>query len=140
MATFVFDRTLADVQALNEKGTYNAADLNRVKSACVEIAAALNAAGIPVTLTTWPRATWTLANIPTDTDLDVFLENVGKLKAAIPNTSPAVPASYAYLTYEKANDIEKILYEVEKALNNMLSIFPRAGVWTSGGVIYEVNV
>lgn len=139
MAIFVFDRTLADVQALNEKGTYNAADLNRVKSACIEIAAALNAAGIPVTLTTWTRATWTLANIPTETDLEVFLENVGKLKAAIPNASPAVPASYAYLTYEKANDIEKILYEVEKALNNMLSIFPRAGVWTSGGVIYEVN-
>lgn len=139
MATFVFDRTLADVQALNEKGTYNAADLNRIKSACIEIADALTAAEIPVTLTTWTRATWTLANIPTDTDLDVFLENVGKLKAAIPNASPAVPASYAYLTYEKANDIEKILYEVEKALNNMLSIFPRAGVWTSGGVIYEVN-
>lgn len=135
MATYVFDRTLEDVKARNEKGTYNATDLNRVQSACDEIAAALTAAGIPVTLS-WTRSTWALSYIPTEAEMTEYLENIGKIKAALPNNSPAPPASMAYLTYEGANNIERMLYEVETLLNNMLSVFPRAGVWTSGGVIY----
>lgn len=138
MATFVYDRTLADVRARNTKGTYNASDLNRVQSACNEIAAELTAAGIPVTLT-WTRSSWAVSYIPTEAEMTEYLENIGIIKAALPNNAPAPPATMAYLTYEGANDIERMLYEVETLLNNMLAIFPRAGVWTSGGVINEVT-
>lgn len=138
MATFVFDRTLADVQAMNAKGTYNAADLTRVTMAINEIAADLNAEGYPVTIT-WLKQNWLVTDIPTVEQMDNYLENVGKIKAALPNTAPAPPASMAFLTYEGANNIERILYEVETLLNNTLSIYPRSGVWTSGGIIFEVT-
>lgn len=138
MATFVYDRTLEDVKARNEKGTYNATDLNRVQSACDEIAAALTAAGIPVSIS-WTRSSWATSYIPTEAEMTEYLENIGKIKAALPNTAPAPPASMAYLNYEGANKIERMLYEVETLLNNMLSIYPRAGVWPCGGVIYEVT-
>lgn len=138
MATFVYDRTLDDVRARNAKGTYNFADLNRVQNACTEIAAELTAAGIPVSIS-WTRPSWAISYIPTEAEMAEYLENIGKIKAALPNTAPAPPASMAYLTYEGANNIERMLYEVETLLNNRLSIFPRAGVWPCGGVIYEVT-
>lgn len=138
MATFVFDRTLADVQAMNSKGTYNAADLTRVTMAINEIAADLNTEGYPVTIT-WLKQNWLASDIPTVAQMDNYLENVGKIKAALPNAAPAPPASMAFLTYEGANNIERILYEVETLLNNTLSIYPRSGVWTSGGIIFEVT-
>ena len=138
MATFVFDRTLADVQAMNAKGTYNKEDLNRVIAACDEIAAELTAAGFPVSLT-WSRSSWTVANIPTTDEMQNYLDNIATIKAALPNNAPAVPASMAYLDYQGANDIEKILYEIQILVHNIVATYPRAGVWNSGGVIYEVT-
>lgn len=138
MATFVFDRTSEDVAARNAKGTYNATDLNRVQNACDEIAAALTAAGFPVALS-WTRSSWAVSYIPTETEMSEYLDNIGLIKAALPNNAPSPPASMAYLTYEGANDIERMLFEVETLLNNMLSTFPRSGVWSCGGVIYEVT-
>lgn len=138
MATFVYDRTFADVQAMNAKGTYNKEDLNRVISACDEIAAELTAAGFPVSLT-WLRSTWTVANIPTVEEMQNYLDNIALIKAAIPNAATSIPASMSYLDYIGANNIEKMLFEIQSLIENMGAIYPRAGVWNSGAVIYEVT-
>lgn len=138
MATFVFDRTLADVQAMNAKGTYNASDLNRVINAIDEIAAELTGIGIPTTIS-WLKSSYADTDIPTEAQMNEYLANVAIIKAALPNTSPNVPGSMAYLTYDKANDIEKILYEIETLINNMGSIFPKSGLYNSGAVIYPVD-
>ena len=136
MASFVFDRTLADVQALNAKGTYNAADLNRVQNAVDEIAALLSSAGIGVNLTPWTKATWSFEDIPTLTDMSVYLGNISKIRASIPNTAPALPSSMNYLTYEGANNIERALFEVQTLLRNLLLIYPKSGLFMSANVLY----
>ena len=48
--TLVTDRLQSDVDALNDKGTYNATDLNRVQSACEYIAERLSNYGYSVSL------------------------------------------------------------------------------------------
>ena len=48
----VIDRTKADVNAGNQKGTYNASDLNRVENAMSVIASRLTEAGYAVSITT----------------------------------------------------------------------------------------
>ena len=135
---FVTDRTAADVAALNDKGTYNTADINRVISNCNAIAQALNDAGIPITLT-WTRTTWYRTQFPTAELMAEYIANVNAIKAALPNNAPNAPASMAFLDYTGANNIEKILEEIYTLLNNMLSIFPRSGAAISGAVIYEVT-
>lgn len=50
----VIDRTRQDVQAQNEKGTYNAADLNRVTRACCYVATRLRAYGYGASLELCP--------------------------------------------------------------------------------------
>lgn len=135
MATFVYDRTLADVQAMNAKGTYNASDLNRVQDACDEIATLLTAAGIPTSLT-WDRATWDASLIPTASEMQTYLDNLTIIRNSLPNTAPAVPASMAYLTYEKANDIEKMLFELYNLVQNIMAVYIPSGVYNSGGVFY----
>lgn len=136
---FVTDRTQADVEARNSKGTYNAADLNRVISNCNTIAAALNAAGYPITIS-WSRTTWTRTQIPTETYMQEYLDNVNAIKAALPNNAPDAPETMAYLDYNGANDIEKLLEEIDRLLTGLLSIFPRAGTTISGAVIYGVTI
>lgn len=135
---FVTDRTQADVDARNEKGTYNRSDLNRVISNCNTIAAALNAAGFPVSIS-WSRTTWARTQIPTTAYMQEFLDNVNAIKAALPNNAPNAPASMAFLTFEGANDIEKILQEIDRLLTGLMTIYPRAGAAISGAVIYEVT-
>ena len=135
---FVTDRTQADVEARNSKGTYNYTDLNRVIANSNTIAQALNDAGIPITLT-WSRSNWTRTQIPDDAYMAEFIANVNLIKAALPNNAPDAPASMSYLTFEGANNIEKILQEINTLLNNMLSTFPRSGSAIRGAVIYEVT-
>lgn len=135
---FVTDRTQADVDARNAKGTYNTTDLNRVISNCNTIAQALNDAGYPVSIS-WSRTTWARTQIPTTDQMQEFLDNVNAIKAVLPNNAPNAPASMAYLTYQGANDIEKILQDIDALLENLLSIFPRCGAAISGAVIYEVT-
>ena len=135
---FVTDRTQADVDARNAKGTYNTTDLNRVISNCNTLVQLLNDAGYPVSIS-WSRTTWTRTQIPTTDQMQEFLDNVNAIKAALPNNAPNAPASMAYLTYQGATDIEKILQEIDRLLTGLMTIYPRAGAAISGAVIYEVT-
>lgn len=133
------DRTQADVDALNSKGTYNADDLNRVIENCNEIAATLTANGYPLSLT-WTKTNWTRSDIPTTAQMAEFINNVNAIKAALPSAAPNAPPSMAYLTFEGANNIEKLLYEVSVSLTGMMTIYPKSGVYLSGAVLYIPDV
>ena len=56
MDTLITDRTQADVDARNEKGTYNASDLNRVGAAMNYVADRLRAAGYDPHIS--PKTDW----------------------------------------------------------------------------------
>lgn len=135
--TLVTDRTEADVSRYSElrdkgwaamttaekaewvagmKGAYNASDLNRVASAMAYLSQRFASAGYSVPVSS--PTDWANGNIP----LDTYLDDLRRIRAAmaVMDTTPAAPGSMDYLTWAKANDIEKILVDVDDALDRLL--------------------
>ena len=67
--------------------------------------------------------------------MERYLQNVSGMRDAITvlKSTPEVPESMCQLTYDKANDIEQILLDVEKQIDVMKSTFVACGPATCGG-------
>ncbi len=112
---------------------YNAADLNRVGEAVAYIADLLNGYGYAVTVS--PKTDWTRGDIPRVTDMTAYLADLNALKAAFYGTTE-LPADMDDLTAEGANNIERLLLEIETYINRMIAGFRKCGTFKSGqGVI-----
>ncbi len=103
------------------KGAYNYSDWNRVENAVSEIASML---GVSLeTVTTWnDKSTFK------ETDVNRYLGNIRKLRTicqGMANT-PATPESINHMTYKTANNIEKILVDMETVIYS----------WTRCGEVY----
>lgn len=139
--TLVTDRTEADVSRYSElrdkgwaemttaekaewvagmKGAYNASDLNRVASAMSYLSQRFASAGYSVPVSS--PTDWANGDIPRKDDLDTYLDDLRRIRAALAvmDTTPSAPGSMDYLTWAKANDIEKILVDVDDALGRLL--------------------
>lgn len=139
--TLVTDRTEADVSRHREltdkgwaemttaeksewmagmKGAYNASDLNRVASAMAYLSQRFASAGYSVPVSS--PTDWANGDIPRKDDLDTYLDDLRRIRAALAvmDTTPSAPGSMDYLTWAKANDIEKILVDVDDALGRLL--------------------
>ena len=92
------------VPTMATKGAYNYSDLNRVERAVSEIADLVG-----LSLTT--KTDWAMWDIPKSADMVRYLNNVAVIRDLITNKSgvPETPNSMNNLTYNGANDIEKIL-------------------------------
>ena len=132
--TLITDRIKADVETLTKKGTYNAEDLNRVGEAMVYLAGRFRGYGYGASIA--PKVNWTMEDIPRQGDMDRYLADLRTLRGTLRmmETTPPVPGSMAGLTWEQANDIEKILADLEFLLNNM------AAAWCYCGEIYAGEV
>lgn len=131
----ITDRTQADVAARNDKGSYNATDLNRVGEACEYVADRLNSLGgfdIHVTA----KQDWTEEDIPTPSSFDSYLADISAIREAYAVIAPAVPADMEQFTYEEANDIEKILIAVDELLERVIATFVYSGQ-TYSGIVWE---
>ena len=138
--TLVTDRTEADASRYSElrdkgwaamttaeraewvagmKGAYNASDLNRVASAMAYLSQRFASAGYSVPVSS--PTDWANGDIPTKGDMDTYLDDVRRIRAALAvmDTTPSAPGSMDYLTWAKANDIEKILADVDDLLTKI---------------------
>lgn len=138
--TLVTDRTEADVSRYSElrdkgwaemttaekaewvagmKGAYNASDLNRVASAMAYLSQRFASAGYSVPVSS--PTDWANGDIPTKGDMDTYLDDLRRIRAALAvmDTTPSAPGSMDYLTWAKANDIEKILVDVDDLLTKI---------------------
>lgn len=106
---------------LGLKGTYNAADLNRVGNAVNYVAGRLEGAGYSVPVN--PKIDWLESDIPTYSDMEIYLNNVEIIRGTltVPPATPEVPEDMETLTYEEANDIERILLAVDALITNMIN-------------------
>lgn len=144
--TLIIDRTAADLQhweylrgkgfenmteaeraewlAGNLKGSYHSTDLNRVGTALNYLRDRLTETGYMSYSTTFTAKTnWTVTSIPTAEDLTYYLKCVSNIREAMAqfeNTPPA-PTDTGALSIDEANNIEKILIDVEILINNMLA-------------------
>lgn len=139
--TLVTDRTEADASRYSElrdkgwavmttaeraewvagmKGAYNASDLNRVASAMAYLSQRFASAGYSVPVSS--PTDWANGDIPRKDDLDTYLDDLRRIRdaLAVMDTTPSAPGSMDYLTWAKANDIEKILVDVDDALGRLL--------------------
>lgn len=119
------------------KGAYNYTDLNRVGQAVQEIADELIAMPTeleeyrkekevyydesflvpydPEKISVSPKTDWAMTDAVTPTAMADYLQNISNLRSIFPGGCPEVPASMSFLTFTKANDIEKILQTVYNA-------------------------
>lgn len=134
MGTLITDRTQADADARNDKGTYNASDLNRVGAAVVYVAGQLLGCGTSVDVS--PKQDWSESDTPTASQLERYRSDVATLRdalAAMP-TTPQAPTTMENLTWGKANDLEKILQDTDVLISNMKAAWFFSGDLFSGEV------
>jgi hypothetical protein len=139
MDDLIFDRTQNDVNyALNNpsssdflKGSYNYTDLNRIEQWCEYISQELNMYSYSVDITT--KTDWELTDFPTKTEMERIRSNAQKLKDAFISFT-IVPENLEKMTYQKANDLEKVLDELNTLIKNMIANFYYSGEIFSGEV------
>lgn len=134
IGTLITDRTQADVDARNGKGTYNASDLNRVAAAMNYVAGRLESAGYDPHIS--PKTDWKDDDWVGPDAQAVYLGYLAELRSqfAMMQTTPNVPPDMEKLTYQEANDIEKILEDIDRLLTNA------AQAWFYSGDIYASEV
>ena len=134
LLTLITDRTAEDVANKTAKGFYNASDLNRVGAAVQYVAERFAAQGYAVTV--HPKTDWTEKDIPTASELETYRQNIASLRGliAVLKSTPETPETMRFLDYLKANDIERILLDLDTLLTNA------ALAWYQSGEIYAGEV
>ena len=116
------------------KGAYNYTDLNRVESAVIFIANRLTESGYPVSPVVKPS--WSVKDHPTKADMDRYMGNIALLRSILPlyPTTPKAPTTNKKMDYLVANDIEKILSDVDRQLSAINQSWYYAGDVFTGEV------
>lgn len=125
METLIYDRTQQDITDKTEKGRYNYTDFNRVESWCEYLANILNTYSYPVDIVV--KTGYSLKSKPNESDLERIRINISTLKQAYFSFTK-VPENLEYMTWQKANAIEKILQEIDYLLRSMENNFVYCGV------------
>lgn len=109
------------------KGAYNAADMNRVTEAMEYIAERFREKGYSVALS--HTRTWSMSAIPTPEQTAGYLADLAALRnmLAVPSSVPTVPPDMDGMTVQEANDIERILAELDRLLTLAAESWLRCG-------------
>ena len=142
MDTLITDRTQSDVDERNDKGTYNASDLNRVGAAMVYVADRLRSAGYAPHIS--PKTDWKVDERVGLAAQSAYLSDLSELRKQFEmmKSTPEVPPRLLAtgintndgLTYTWANDIEKILEDVDYLLTKSIQSRFFSGELFSGEV------
>lgn len=118
----------------NLKGAYNYSDLNRVGEAIAYIADRLNYYGYDIEVS--PKTDWKMEDIPRSAQMTAYLSFVKTIRGAFAagSDTPSVPSSMKDLTWQGANDIEKILLDVDTLISNMETSWYYSGDLYAGEV------
>jgi hypothetical protein len=106
------------------KGAYNASDLNRVGEALHYLRDRLTKAGYLGYVIFNVRTDWTDTDIPTTAELTAYIKAVETVRAAMTQyrTTPTTPADTGSLDIQGANDIEKILIDIDELITKMQAV------------------
>lgn len=116
------------------KGTYDTIDMNRVAAAVSTLSGLLNAAGYKNEVS---AQNFVEGEDSTDEKYTVYLSNVQTLRDAIAvrASTPELPAADAKLDYIGANNIEKILADLDELLGWMTYSRKYCGTFAAGQTI-----
>lgn len=125
----IFDRTQADVDNDTWKGQYNISDLNRVETWCGYLAEQLNNYGYAITITT--KTDWTQLDKRKANEMERIRSNIKKIMTGY-HYLTAIEPNADFFNYVKANNWEKILYEIYRLIGGMGNYFVYSGVANAG--------
>lgn len=117
------------------KGSYGATDMNRVEAVVKLLSERLHDLGyLHGFLIT--KQDWTNQDIPTKTDMDRYFGNVTAMRESItlPVGTPNAPSTGQRFDYEMANNLEKILIEIDRVTNDLQKSWLYAGDIFTGEV------
>lgn len=130
--SLVTDRTASDVTEGAAKGHYNTKDVNRVEGAVCELNKTLLEAGYPIDVEC--KTNWSRHDFPTEKEMVRYLDNIEVLQERFYCGAAAeLPSSMKWMGYQKANDIEKILAEIEDVRRRMVENYVYCGTFDCGG-------
>ncbi len=138
LARKAFAGTLTDeektVWLAGMKGAYSAADMSRVAAAVSTLSGLLNAAGYKNEIS---AQNFVEGEDSTDEKYSVYLANVQTLRDAIAvrASTPELPAADAKLDFVGANNIEKILADLDELLGWMKYSQKYCGTFAAGQII-----
>ena len=118
------------------KGAYNVSDLNRVGLALNIIRDRLAAVGYLRPAAFTMREDWQTGDTFTAADLSYYLAAVRAVRNAVTlfKTTPAAPTDTGALDYKEANNIERILLDVNRTIDNLSAVFVYSGEFQSGEI------
>lgn len=125
---------LSEFNSASMKGAYNYTDLNRVGAAMQYVAERINGYGYVVHVS--PKTDWGEEDTPTQSDTQRYLADLAVLRStfAVLQSTPAVPVDMEKLTYIEANNIEKILEDIDVLLTKS------AQAWLYSGEVFSGEV
>lgn len=98
---------------------YNVSDLNRVGEAVRYLAERFTGYGYAVEVS--PKTDWSESDTPTAGQMETYRLNIAHLRAviAVMQSTPEPPETMRALNYVKANNIERILQDLDTLITNM---------------------
>lgn len=135
--TLIYDRTALDPGNGSAKGGYDYTDMNRVTQALEDLDSRLAAAGyasgyVPV-LVNHLDGTVSTQWMEDDEDIradkiEAYRANVERIRNALAvlASTPQAPGDMENFRWSEANNMEKILFDLDTLLKSMLSVLPRA--------------
>ena len=131
----IFNRTQKDLLLHTDKSFYNATDLNRVESQTHYVETLLQLYSYFHSQLNC-KQDWQMSDFPTESEMKRYLNNIKQLMAVyyLKTTTPKLPTDMDDLTIDEANAIEKILYDMQILIENMVSQFNYCGELYSGEV------
>lgn len=123
--TFLEDKTIW-LGAL--KGRYDVSDQNRIETAVEVLKNNLISKGYNTAVST-TKIDWAVTDILNITEQNRHLANIQAIRDVLPvfETTPNVPLDMRFLNYLEANDIEKILYDVNILITNIEQTYKYCG-------------
>lgn len=113
---------------------YNASDLNRVGAAVEYVAGRFQALGYNFFVSV--KKDWFESDTPTASQMEVYRQNIATLRRqiAVMQSTPETPETMRFLDYIKANDIERILLDLDTLLDKLTKS------WYFSGELYAGEV
>ena len=116
------------------KGCYGYTDMNRVENAVKLLAARLSELGY--LYTPQVKTNWARQDVPTRDDMNRYFGNVSRLRRLVPvfPSTPPAPSTGDKLNYSRANNLEKILLDIDQVSEIIPKAWHYAGELNSGEV------